>query len=294
MGGFNAVAAYADLPAPGTPPCSVWITCSDGRKLHALDWGGGGPLVLFLHGGGLTAHTWSFACSLLRHKYHCVALDLRGHGDSDWADSYTVQDHVQDIHDVINYFDTDAPHLVGMSLGGIVAAHAGMGINAVETASITLVDIAPDVDFNATNTLRSFMNSDLVKQGVPALIRQARKLGAKQSDAELFYRYSHMVRQLPNGDWRWKLDNRNPFDFNHILAQIKELNTLAAQYPRPCLVIRGGNSRILSNAAGEAFSKLCPDGKFATVPHAGHSVQEDNPIALAEVLSTFWASSRLQ
>src|SRR5690242_9354111 len=66
-----------------TPPVDRYLD-SNGLRMHYLDWGQAGkPPVLFLHGGGQTAHTWDFTCLQLRHRYHCHALDQRGHGDSD-------------------------------------------------------------------------------------------------------------------------------------------------------------------------------------------------------------------
>ena len=64
-----------------------------GMRLHYLDWGspGGGRgtprglPVVFLHGGGLNAHTWDIICLAVREEHHCYALDLRGHGDSEWS-----------------------------------------------------------------------------------------------------------------------------------------------------------------------------------------------------------------
>ena len=54
-------------------------------RFHYLDWGTPGhPPILFLHGGGLNAHTWDVICLMLRPDYHCFALDQRGHGDSEW------------------------------------------------------------------------------------------------------------------------------------------------------------------------------------------------------------------
>src|SRR4051794_31152425 len=57
-----------------------------GLRLHYLDWGSARrPPLLFLHGGCLTAHTWDLVCLALRKQFHCLALDLRGHGDSEWS-----------------------------------------------------------------------------------------------------------------------------------------------------------------------------------------------------------------
>ena len=54
-------------------------------RFHYLDWGGSGTPILFLHGGGLNAHTWDCVAVMLRDRYRCIALDQRGHGDSEWS-----------------------------------------------------------------------------------------------------------------------------------------------------------------------------------------------------------------
>src|SRR5262245_1878470 len=57
-----------------------------GLRLHYLDWGTAGhPPALFLHGGGQTARTWDLCCLALRPELRCIALDQRGHGDSEWS-----------------------------------------------------------------------------------------------------------------------------------------------------------------------------------------------------------------
>ena len=66
------------------PPVDRYVRLH-GRLVHFLDWGGLGQPMLFLHGLGLTAHTWNLVCLALRPAYRCYAVDLRGHGDSDWA-----------------------------------------------------------------------------------------------------------------------------------------------------------------------------------------------------------------
>src|ERR1700730_9194405 len=56
-----------------------------GIRLHYLDWGGDGMPIVFLHGGGLNAHTYDLVCLGLRESYHCLSVDQRGHGDSEWS-----------------------------------------------------------------------------------------------------------------------------------------------------------------------------------------------------------------
>src|SRR5919108_6028446 len=69
-------------------------------RFHYLDWGNRHlPTIVFLHGGGLNAHTWDLVCLALRGDYHCLALDQRGHGDSEWSPvgDYSLPSQVRDI-----------------------------------------------------------------------------------------------------------------------------------------------------------------------------------------------------
>ena len=68
-------------------------------RFHYLDWGGNGHPIVFLHGGGLNAHTWDVVALMLRDRYRCIALDQRGHGDSEWSPAidYGVETQVRDV-----------------------------------------------------------------------------------------------------------------------------------------------------------------------------------------------------
>ena len=72
-------------------------------RFHYLDWGIKGlPPVVFLHGGGLNAHTWDIVCAALRRERHCLALDQRGHGESEWSPEmdYATESHAGDLERV--------------------------------------------------------------------------------------------------------------------------------------------------------------------------------------------------
>src|SRR5438034_10030481 len=97
----------------------------NGINFHYLDWGNPQlPHVVLLHGGSLTAHTWDMAALLLRDKYHLVALDQRGHGDTDWTpDNQLDRDNgelmLEDTRQFIEHLGYDRLSLVGMSMGGM-------------------------------------------------------------------------------------------------------------------------------------------------------------------------------
>ncbi len=285
---LDELAAGVGLTGPVEEPTVVRFRGAHGNQIRGIDWGGNGPNCLFLHGGAMSAETWTLCSLLLRDRYRCVALDLRGHGESDWCDEYTIASQVDDILNVLADLGWSALHLAGMSLGGVVAAHA-CARNTLQTVnSLTLVDVAPGVSFGDVTRIRDFMSSERVSQGPEGLSELARRLGAQQSDSELLYRYRSLTHRLSDGAWTWKHDTRRPTDFDHILAHIEEMNELASRWTLPCLIVRGGRSRILSTGSALAFSERCANGKFVEIANAGHSVQEDNAVDLAKALTQFW------
>ena len=97
---------------------------ADGVRLHYVDWGEPGqPPVLFLHGGSAHARWWDFVVPHLADRYRCVALDLRGHGDSGWPATldYRLAAHAADVAAVIEALDLRDVAVVGHSFGGFVA-----------------------------------------------------------------------------------------------------------------------------------------------------------------------------
>ena len=98
-------------------------------KLHYWDYGcdDKSPIVL-VHGGLDHARSWDWVAGALRDEYHVFALDLRGHGDSQWAPGaiYSVAEHVLDLAALCDVIGARPLTLVGHSLGGVIAlAYAG-------------------------------------------------------------------------------------------------------------------------------------------------------------------------
>ena len=93
-------------------------------RLHYVDWGNGGapPLVL-LHGGQDHCRNWDWVAQRLRHEWHIIAPDLRGHGDSQWSatGSYTMAGYIYDLTQLIDQQRLAPVTLIGHSLGGNIA-----------------------------------------------------------------------------------------------------------------------------------------------------------------------------
>ena len=96
---------------------------SQGLKLHYVDWGNeGAPLLLLVHGTRDHARSWDWTAEALRDRWHVIAPDLRGHGDSQWSPDgvYLSPFHVLDIADLIDTLGDQRLTIVGHSYGGYV------------------------------------------------------------------------------------------------------------------------------------------------------------------------------
>ena len=131
----------------------------NGLSFHYLDWGNEHlPHGVLLHGDGLTAHTWDMAAPLLRDRYHLIALDQRGHGDTDWTPEVTDDTShlmVADVHAFLAFLGYDQIALIGMSMGGMnalryAAAHP-QRLNA-----LVIVDVGPELLREGTQELARF------------------------------------------------------------------------------------------------------------------------------------------
>jgi pimeloyl-ACP methyl ester carboxylesterase len=262
----------------GAAPAQRAFKTAEGLGLSYLDWGGDGPPALFLHGGALTGHTWDLVCLGLRDDFHCVALDLRGHGDSGWTDDYRIGASVTDVAALASHLGWGPFHLMGMSLGGNIAGHYAAAHGGL--LSLTFVDVGPHVDFAASARMRGFISGAGPAPTVEALVDAAMTLSPHSDRDTVLYRYRHSLRRTPEG-FVWKRDQRRPHDYPHIIAKLDELEHLAGAIACPMLIARGGRSRIYSDDKAAAFAARFPDGRWTAIDGAGHNVQEDNPKALA-------------
>jgi pimeloyl-ACP methyl ester carboxylesterase len=263
----------------------------DGLRLHCLDWGGGAATpVLFLHGGCLTARTWDLVCLALRTERRCLALDQRGHGDSEWSPAleYGTDAHVRDVVGVLDHFGVGRAVLVGQSMGALNAVALAAG-HPDRVAGVVAVDVAPRVDAEGTQRIVDFVTEAPAAGPFDALLELAASFNPRRDRRLLRESLMHNLRPLPDGRWSWKYDRRaiSPEAVATIHAGIERLGTMARSVECPALVVRGASSDVVSDADAAAFAATFPHGRHATVPDAGHTVQGDNPRDLIEALRPF-------
>jgi pimeloyl-ACP methyl ester carboxylesterase len=293
-------AEFAALPAlahrlgvsfeNATPPRHLTVPGAGGVRLHALDWGGDGAPALFLHGGQLTAQTSDYVCLGLRTQVRAVALDLRGHGDSDRSEDYSFDSHVADVAAVLDAFAWPKAHLVGMSYGGFIAAHFAAAAPR-RISSLVTIDVGPGVVFEGTARIRGFFQRVHPRDGLEAMVEAAMQASPSSDRERVAYRMAALMRRDLSGDWRWARDDRRSPDYPALLTKVEEMVIAAERLAAPCLVVRGGRSEVFCDEAAGRFAARFADGQWIAVPGAGHNVQEDNPAGLIAALSRFWSTA---
>src|SRR6266849_5635585 len=260
-------------------------------RFHYLDWGNKHlPPIVLLHGGALNAHTWDLVCLALRDDYHCIALDQRGHGDSDWADDadYTMGAQLSDTKGFADKIGLDKFILVGMSLGAINSLAFAIA-HPERLTNLVIIDAGPEMRRPGSSRIRDFVNVSEHLVSVEAIIERALKFNPRRDPTILRRSLMHNLRQQPDGSWKLKYDRRRfqRLDQDSHRAERAALADGLAHITCPTLVVRGGESDVFHEEDGIRLAQRLPDGKFVTVPRAGHTVQGDNPKDLVAEIRRF-------
>ncbi len=259
------------------------------RRFHYVEWGNeGAPPLLFLHGGNQSARTWDIVCLALADKFHCIALDQRGHGDSEWSyeGHYAPEHHAEDIAALVKHLGWEHFGLVGMSMGGINAL-AFASQNWRNLTSLVCVDVGPFVQMEKSKALVSFVQENTKRQSFDDFVAAALAHNPLRKAELLRHSLTHTTRELADGSWAWKADRRENLDLDKMKNHLEVLASKCHHIQCPTLVVRGAQSPTFSKEDANRFVQLLPKGQLAVVQNAGHTVQGDNPKGLLDVMQSF-------
>lgn len=247
------------------------------------------PIVILLHGGGQTRHSWHGAMrELVRRGYCVINLDARGHGDSQWAPDgdYSLEVLAEDLELVINTLpspagDDDAPSrpaLVGASMGGATSLYLiGMHTEPLASALI-LVDIVPHMNQDGANKIQAFMTGHT--QGFANLDEAADAVTAYNPHRPRPKDTQGLMKNLrlrADGRLYWHWDPR--MVQNQARAEpplfTDKLNQAAARVRVPTLLVRGSKSNIVTDHGVADLKIHLPQLEVFDVSGAGHMVAGD-------------------
>jgi pimeloyl-ACP methyl ester carboxylesterase len=281
-------------------PRSLRLRGADGLAIHVLEWSDAGTPLVFVHGFGNECHIWDDLAPVVAPHYRTVAVDLRGHGDSDHDPErrYDYEHHVADLEAVTAALGIERLVLVGHSFGGrtsilFAAKHPE------RMAGLVIVDIGPEHDPRGTTRIRM----EVMQRGDGSFADPgeyervlAHNFPAGSPDA-VRRMARHELRRRADGRFERKADpafmagrpGQGEADAEaHERDTAKRLWDALARIPCPTLVVRGAASDILSpEIADRMVDDVLAKGQLAIVPRAAHSVMTDNPAGFAEAVTAF-------
>jgi pimeloyl-ACP methyl ester carboxylesterase len=249
--------------------------------------------VLLMHGGGQTRHAWGNTASVLAdHGWNAVSLDLRGHGDSEWAlnGDYSFTAYAADCVAVADQLGRP-PVLVGASLGGVAAMLAEGGSDRVVSSGLIVVDITHRSNPEGIGRIRDFMASGL--GGFATLDDAAEAISAytpnrpkRVNPAGLM----KVLRQRRDGRWYWHWD---PRFLEHGRTEVprEDFQALFEAALRgirvPTLLVRGLLSDVVTAEGVQDFLDKIPGSKLADVGEAAHMVAGDQNDLFSDAVVDF-------
>ncbi len=269
-------------------PNSSFAYCGDNR-FHYLEWGNrkAQPIVL-LHGLGQQSHSWDLVSLSLSDHYRIIALDARGHGDTDWPkdSDYSTESHVGDLVCLVNHLRLTDLIIVGHSMGG-KTAYIYASEHPLTTKGLVIVDTGPESDNEGIRRIRNFMSQPDEFNSFEEFATHVQSYTGRPLHM-VRGSLKHSVRQTPRGTWTWKYDKliRSP-NFNSKNWSSHRLWKTLLKITCPTLVIRGENSDIFTNATYQNMISYMPMATGKLVKDAGHLVQGDNPSGFLTALRSF-------
>jgi pimeloyl-ACP methyl ester carboxylesterase len=257
----------------------------DGLRLHVVDHEGEGQPLVFVHGGTAHARWWDFVVAALGPGVRGLALDLRGHGDSDASpeSAYALRDYAEDLAFVIDTLGLERPVLIGHSLGSFVVLRHAVE-HPRDEAGVVVVDGRASFGASGTRYLRLLgMFGTAEYESLDEAVRRFRPM-PKETIA-LPDVLAHVTREgmrRQGGVWVTKFDRASlsgleSFDLRGRLGEIE----------CPVLFVRGEHSTIVSREAVGKLAARCRSGRAVELPGCHHHVLVDRPDLLASEIHSF-------
>ncbi|MBR9909613.1 MAG: alpha/beta hydrolase [Gammaproteobacteria bacterium] len=260
-------------------------------QLHYVDWGNpeAPPLVL-VHGGLDHCRSWDWTAQALAKKWHVIALDLRGHGDSAWSPegNYSMMSYVYDLAQLIHQLQLAPVKIVAHSLGGAIALRY-TGLHPQNVAKLVVIEgLGPSPKLQAEISAKPMAQrlNQWIADKRAAAGRQPRRYpnleeaytrmkaeNSYLSDTQARHLTIHGISQNEDGSYSWKFDNYARLPEPAGLSQA-DIESLWQTVTCPTLLLYGANSWA-SNPAEDGRARHFRDARVELYENAGHWLHHD-------------------
>ena len=279
----------AGIPWKGMPIVKrEFFTTSEGFSISGILWGDESPQVVLIHGGAQNAHTWDTVALAL--DMPLLALDLPGHGHSEWRPNcdYTPFVLSDQAAEAITHWAPKAEAIVGMSLGGlttlcIAADHPQL------VKRLGIVDVTPGTDRAKAEPIINFVSGPEVFESFEEILTRTIEHNPTRSETSLRRGVLHNSHEIEDGKWAWRYDvgrawkdknnehDSEPIDFSELWNKVSEIEA-------PLHLWLGGAWSVVGDEDVEKMRSLQKEMVIKKVEGAGHSIQGDKPLELKELI----------
>ena len=256
------------------------------QRFHFLSWGDPSkPTIILLHGSNQSAHSWDLVSLNLSENYHVLALDQRGHGDSEWnrGADYSIAEMSLDAEAFIKARTSERVILIGHSMGGMVSLMTALRCTDLLRA-LVCVDIGPEVNEEGSKMIHEFVGRNIEFDDMETFLDRVAEYDQFRSREHIERTLKYNLIRRADGKYVTKADRRRVASSRPQFP----LDDVAALH-LPTLVVRGEQSNVLAPEAAVRFSGALPAGELVVVPDCGHNVASQNTPGFLAALRPFLA-----
>lgn len=260
-------------------------------NLSYQEWGvPEAPPIIMLHGFGVSGHMFDEFADRMQDRYRLLALDQRGHGDSDWSEEgdYSRAAFVEDLEGFRTALGIETFILIGHSMGGLNSV-AYTNKYPQHVRALVLVDVGPESAREGVDNIMRFTRGPDELE-FEEFVEIAHRFNQRRTLENIRERMRHRLKPTDTGKWTWKFDRR----FRQPDSGLRIGNdgnsdswALFRGVRVPTLLIRGAESDVLPQGVAERAATEMPKARLVVVPGAGHSVPGDNPDSFTESVREF-------
>lgn len=272
---------------------------ANGLRFHYREWGDTRTrhAVVLLHGYAETSEAWTETAQDLAREFRVIAIDQRGHGQSDRATDrdYTRATQMEDLEAIIESLGLRSVTLIGHSMGGAnaicyAAEHPEM------TTALVVVETAPEVLRSGIETIRRLLATGASFHSLDEAIESFREFFPYATTEQIERRVRASLTVNDDGMYVWDFDpifrdpTSRPPDPDPGQRRLSDLWDCADRVQCPTMIVRGSETDMLTPEAIQRLHRRVSGSRVSLIEDAGHSVPTDQPAALSLNIREFLQS----